>query len=162
MSNPNYRSPSPTPTHQYTPSSYRANQPDKVYSQSRQSWKNWQSWKSTPKWGSHRDSYSNSGQADQTPAVDPSSTPLPPGEIALSDLKPIDDRWTRSITWALHHPEGVKAGNELHDDEKPKLLKTVNGERQAHLFLPNANPWIQRFHTQFSTTWYSLLRPPIF
>ena len=35
------------------------------------------------------------------------------------------------MKWALHHPDRVKAGNELRDHEKPTLKSTYNGKKAA-------------------------------
>ena len=39
------------------------------------------------------------------------------------------EEWAKKVKWALNHPERVKAGNELRDDEKPILRSRYDGKK---------------------------------
>ena len=52
--------------------------------------------------------------------------------MPLSSLKgKKSEEWRANVKWALHHPDRVKAGNELQDYEKPTLKRTFNKKKAA-------------------------------
>ena len=137
-----YRTKALTPTPYYPPTP-RQPPPTTVYSQSGKSWwqrhpkksSTWdQSYHSDENWGHWRPSDAPSQPSHASGPTSAHDDDDDPEELPLSDLKTSKaDEWAQRVKWALNHPERVKAGNELRDDEKPILRSRYDG-RKARAF----------------------------